>query len=90
MISNIVAKILNRTLCSFIDNIKSDQLNISLFKGTVNLKDLSLKKTVLDNLPLPFRLEYGYVGKIFMDIPITNIGSSPVKIEISDVFALLK
>jgi len=90
MISGIVAKVLNRTLGSFIENLKSNQLDISLFSGTVKLENLALKKTVLDNLPVPFRLEFGFVGKIFVDIPIRNIGSSPVKVEISNVFALLK
>ncbi len=90
MVSAIVAKILNRTLGAFIDDLKSDQLDISLFSGTVKLENLSLKKTVLDNLPFPFRLEFGYVGRIFADIPIRNIGSAPVKIEVSNVFALFK
>ena len=85
MISSIVTKILNRTLNSFIDDLKSDQLDVSVFSGTAKLENLSVKKTVLDNFPLPFRLEYGYVGKIFVDIPIRNIGSSPVRIDISKI-----
>ena len=63
---------------------------MSLFSGTVKLENLSIKKSVLDNLPIPFRLEYGYVGKIFVDIPIRNIGAHPVKAEVSNVFVLLK
>lgn len=90
MVSRIVRTILNRTLNSFIENLKSDQLDISIFSGTVKLENLSLKKTVLDNVPFPFRLEYGYVGKIFVDIPIRNLSSRPVKVEISDVFVLLR
>lgn len=90
MISSIVAKILNRTLNSFIDDLKSDQLNVSLFSGTVNLENVSIKRTILDNFPMPYRLEYGSIGKIYVEIPIRNIGSSPVKVEISNVFALLK
>ena len=90
MVSAIVAKVLNQTLGSFIDNLKSDQLDISLFSGTVKLENLSIKKSILDNLPLPFRLEHGYVGRIFVDIPIRNLGSAPVKIEVSNVFVLLK
>ena len=90
MISSIVAKILNRTLNSFIDDLTSDQLNISLFSGVVNLENVSVKKTVLDNFPMPFRLEYGTIGRIYVDVPMTSIGSSPVVVEVSDVYVLLK
>ncbi len=90
MVSAIVAKVLNRTLGAFVDNLKSNQLNVSLFSGTVKLENLSIKKDILDNLPFPFRLEFGYVGRIFVNIPIRNIGSAPVKVEVSNVFALFK
>ena len=90
MISSIVAKILNRTLNSFIDDLTSDQLNISLFSGVVNLENVSVKKTVLDNFPMLFRLEYGTIGRIYVDVPMTSIGSSPVVVEVSDVYVLLK
>lgn len=88
--STIVVKILNRTLSAFIDDLSTDQLNISLFGGTVDLENVSIKKTVLDSFPFPFRLDFGSIGKIFMEIPIRNIGSSPVKVEIKNVFVLLK
>jgi hypothetical protein len=90
MVSSIVVKILNRTLSAFIDDLSNDQLNISLFGGTVDLDNVSVKKTILDNFPFPFRLEFGSIGKIFMQIPIRNIGSSQVKVEIKNVFILLK
>ena len=41
-------------------------------------------------MPVPFSLHYGKVGRIFIDIPLMNIASSPLKIEISDVFVFIK
>ena len=41
-------------------------------------------------MPLPFTLHYGKVGSIKLDIPVINIASSPLKVEISDVFILIK
>ena len=90
MVSKIAVIILNQTLEPFIDNLDFDQLDVGVFKGTIKLENLSIKKTIINELPFPFQLEYGYVGKIFADIPIINIGSSPVKIEISNIFVLLK
>ena len=41
-------------------------------------------------MPVPFTLHYGKVGRIFIDIPLLNITSAPLKIEISDVFIFIK
>lgn len=41
-------------------------------------------------MPLPFSLHYGKVGRIFIDIPVWNIASAPLKVEISDVFMFIK
>lgn len=41
-------------------------------------------------MPLPFVIHYGKVGKIYIEIPVINIASAPIKIEISDVFLFIK
>ena len=41
-------------------------------------------------MPLPFTLHYGKVGKILLEIPVINIASSPLKIEIKDVIIFVK
>ena len=89
MFEGIITNVLNRVLGDFIDGIKADQLSISLLSGDVELKDLSIKSTILDNMPLPFKIKYGKVGRIFVDVPVTSLLSSPLKIEISDIFMLV-
>ena len=41
-------------------------------------------------MPVPFDLHYGKVGKIYIEIPIMNLTSAPLKIEISDIFIFIK
>ena len=90
MMLKIIVKILNRTLSSLIDNLSEDQFNASLFGGTVDLDNVSIKKTILDGFLYPFRLEVGLIEKIFVEIPVWNIGSSEVKVKLRNVFILLK
>jgi vacuolar protein sorting-associated protein 13A/C len=89
MFEKIITDVLNRVLGDFIDGLDSKQLNISLLAGDVELFNLSIKNTILDNLPLPFKVKYGKVGRIFVDIPIVSFLSNPIKIEVSDIFLLI-
>lgn len=68
----------------------SDQLKISLWSSTVKLENLQIKPTLFDSMPVPFAMHYGKVGRIFIDIPVRNINTSPLKLEISDVFMFIK
>ena len=90
MLESLVVTILNKFLSDFIENLDSDQLNISLFSGDVQLENLTVRRTILDNMPLPFKLHYGRVGSIKVDVPVTAITSQPLKIDIQDIFVVLK
>lgn len=41
-------------------------------------------------MPIPLSIHYGKIGKIFIEVPFTNLASAPLKIEISDVFVYIK
>lgn len=41
-------------------------------------------------MPVPFAIHYGKVGKIYIEVPVINIASAPIKIEISDVCIFIK
>jgi hypothetical protein len=90
MFEGVITGVLNGILGDFIEGIKADQLSISLLSGDVELFNLSIKPDILDNMPLPFKLKYGKVGRIFVDVPVTSILSSPLKIEISEIFMLVE
>jgi len=82
--------VLNKVLGDFIENIDPAQLNISITNGKVKLTNMKLKSTLFASLPVPFSLAYGQVGLINLTIPVWNMFSSPLIIEVSDVFALVK
>ena len=84
-----VASVLNKVLGDFIDNLNPAQLNLSVFKGKVNLRNLSLKPKVMDLLGVPFKLKFGIIGKIDVDIPWSSLGSTPLVVNIEDIVALV-
>ena len=84
-----VASVLNRVLGDWIENLNSDNLNLSIFSGQILLQDLRLKTSAFHNLGLPFHLEYGHVGKIYANIPWTALSTSPLRVLIEDIHIFL-
>ncbi|XP_033099721.1 vacuolar protein sorting-associated protein 13A-like isoform X2 [Anneissia japonica] len=88
VLERIVASILNKYLDKYIENLDTDNLDVGLFSGQLNLQDLELKPEALYELDLPIEVKEGRVGKISFDIPWTSLFSSPVIVKIEDVLLL--
>ena len=58
-------------------NLDKGQLGASLLKGDLTLENMKLKDIFKDS-PMPFRLVYGQVGRIYLKIPIWDIFNSPL------------
>lgn len=90
MLEGLISQLLNQVLGEFIDDIKPEQLNLSLLKGEVKLQDMAIKSSLFDTLPVPFSLVFGKIGLIRLDVPISNILSRPLIVEVSDIFLVLR
>eukprot|EP00347_Sterkiella_histriomuscorum_P017164 403350423 len=90
MFEKLITQVLNKVLGDFIENIDPAQLNISVLNGNVSLQNMKLKSTLFNSMPLPFQLEYGQIGTINLKIPVFNLMSQPLVIEIRDVFAIVR
>ncbi|CAG9332100.1 unnamed protein product [Blepharisma stoltei] len=84
-----VAGVLNKVLGDYVENLNAEQLNLSVFSGEIKLQQLKLKTDILKVLGLPFDLKHGQIGNLSVRIPWTSIGSSPLKIEISEIYMLV-
>ena len=85
-----IANILNSALGEWIENLNADQLNLSVFRGDINLKNLKVKSDALTQLGIPYKVVDGFVGKLHVKIPWTSLTSSPLKVTLSDVMVRLK
>ena len=81
--------IVDRFLSEIVE-IDSNKTKSSILYGNVELQGIKIKKSIFERLNLPyFEIVYGYVGKINIKISL-NIWSNPIKVEISDIFILVK
>lgn len=85
---SVVANLLNTYLGHFIDDVNASQLQLGVWKGNVELKDLAIKEDAFSTLDLPFKVVHGHVGKLTAVVPWSSLYSSPVKLSLEDVFVV--
>jgi vacuolar protein sorting-associated protein 13A/C len=88
MLEGVLANFLNRTIGQYVENLEYSQLNVGVWKGDVVLKDLRLRKDALDRFELPIDVLEGYLGELTLKVPWSDLGRSPVRIYINNLFLL--
>lgn len=83
-----VADILNKVLGAYIEDLDTKHLNLSILKGELQLGKVNLKKEIFNDIGFPFKLKYGYIGNLYVRIPWTSMTSSPLQIEMSEMFVI--
>ncbi|XP_072932453.1 intermembrane lipid transfer protein VPS13A-like [Epargyreus clarus] len=89
MFEGAVAGILNRLLGKYVQDLDTENLNVGIFSGNVNLTDLKLKPEALYELDLPIDVKIGTIGRINLQIPWSGLYTQPVVINIEDVLVLV-
>jgi hypothetical protein len=78
MFEALVERLLNQTLGEFIENFSAENLSIGIWSGEVILKNIEFRKDVMKKLNLPFRIRYGRLGCLKMNIPWKKLTSSKI------------
>ncbi|XP_022649179.1 vacuolar protein sorting-associated protein 13-like isoform X3 [Varroa destructor] len=86
---SVVVDVLNRFVGSYVENLDASQLKIGIFGGNVDLTDLTIKPSALDDLNVPFRVTYGFIKKLTLKIPWKDLYGSPVVATIDGVYAVI-
>ncbi|GBP39684.1 Vacuolar protein sorting-associated protein 13C [Eumeta japonica] len=89
MFEGVVAGVLNRLLGKYIQDLDTENLNVGIFSGNVNLTDLKLKPEALYELDLPVDVKIGTIGRINLQIPWSGLSSQPVVASVEDVLLLV-
>uniref|UniRef100_A0A914PG75 Chorein N-terminal domain-containing protein n=1 Tax=Panagrolaimus davidi TaxID=227884 RepID=A0A914PG75_9BILA len=84
----LAADLLNSFLGDFVDNLDASQLNIGIWGGDVQLNNLEIKKSALDELDLPLKLKYGFLDKLVLKIPWKNLYTEPVLANIDGLYII--
>ncbi|XP_064292158.1 intermembrane lipid transfer protein VPS13A-like [Plodia interpunctella] len=89
MFEGAVAGILNRLLGKYVQDLDTENLNVGIFSGSVNLTDLKLKPEALYELDLPIDVKIGTIGRINLQIPWAGLYTQPVIVHVEDVLVLV-
>eukprot|EP01135_Chromosphaera_perkinsii_P007458 Nk52_evm10s859 gene=Nk52_evmTU10s859 len=90
MFESLVASILNQYLGQYVENLDTNQLNISIWGGDVKLQNLVLKAEALSDLDLPITVDEGYLGLLTLKVPWKNLTTQPVVVLVNDLYLTAK
>ena len=86
MFNTFLTNILNSYLGEIVEDLDLDNIGSGALHGDILLIDLKLRSDCLSFLELPVEVKYGSIGKLSLKIPWTNLASSPVTVNIQDVY----
>ena len=83
MLEGILTSVISRIAGKYVDGIDKKAAGLSVWKGEIRLKNLSLKPSAIDDMDLPVRLVHGSLKELQLDIPWKNLRSKPVVVKIT-------
>ncbi|CAG9865247.1 unnamed protein product [Phyllotreta striolata] len=80
--------LLNKYLGEFVENLDEKQLNVGIWGGNIELKDLIIRPSALEELDIPVQCTYGKIGKLILKIPWKSLYTERTIITVEDVYFL--
>jgi Vacuolar-sorting-associated 13 protein, DH-like domain/Vacuolar sorting-associated protein 13, extended-chorein/Vacuolar-sorting associated protein 13, adaptor binding domain/VPS13, central RBG modules/VPS13-like, N-terminal/ATG2/VPS13, C terminal domain/Intermembrane lipid transfer protein VPS13, C-terminal len=90
MLDTVVSSLLSRFLGDYLHGLDAHHLNLSLLSGKVELRDVQVKGEALAALQMPWRVVFGRVALLQLNMPWYKIGSAPVEVRIEGVDLLVE
>ncbi|XP_036346047.1 LOW QUALITY PROTEIN: vacuolar protein sorting-associated protein 13B-like [Rhagoletis pomonella] len=90
-IESYVTPVIMEYVAKYVKNIRSEDMQLSLWEGEVTLQNLDLRLDVLEEeLQLPCEFLSGHVHELTIRVPWTKITSEPIRIIINTIEFVLK
>ncbi|MQL82370.1 hypothetical protein Taro_014851 [Colocasia esculenta] len=88
MLEDQVASLLQRYLGNYVRGLNKEALNISVWRGDVELTNMQLKPEALNALKLPVKVKAGFLGSIRLKVPWSRLGQEPVLVYLDRILIL--
>ncbi|XP_059475627.1 intermembrane lipid transfer protein VPS13C-like [Neocloeon triangulifer] len=88
MFKSSVAWILNKHLGKYVQDLDTENLNVGIFNGEVQLHNLKLKPEALYELKLPIEVREGLLGTVSLSIPWNGFLNQAIVLTIEDVLVV--
>ena len=89
MFESFLEKILSRVIGKYIDGIRKEDMKVGLLSGKVQIKNLKLKKQIIEELNLPFALKFGVIDSLNLQVPWKSLSSSAVIAELEGLYIVI-
>lgn len=89
MFESFLEKILSRVIGKYVEGIRKEDMKVGLLSGNVEIKNLKLKKKIIEELNLPFALKFGVVDKLNLKVPWKSLSSSAVVAELEGLYLVI-
>lgn len=92
MLEQVLAFLLKTFLGSFVENGESmeENIQVGVWSGLIVLENLQLKSSLFSLIDIPIALSYGYIGRLEIRIPWSNLGVEPVMVIVEKVYVVVE
>eukprot|EP01038_Epipyxis_sp_PR26KG_P008440 gene8440-11417_t len=73
-------------LGNYVEGLTAENLKIGVWAGKIELLNLKLKSTALDDLHLPIVVTHGSLKRLVLKVPWTALESKPVKVILDGIY----
>ena len=89
MFEKIISDLLTKFLGDYVEGLNSETFTFAVWSGSVELKNLKIKKEALKKFNIPFDIKSGILGLLEIKIPWRNLSKEPVVLTISDISIII-
>jgi vacuolar protein sorting-associated protein 13A/C len=86
MAKSLLLNVLVDVLGNYVEGLSRENLKVAVWSGTIDLSNLKLKGTALDNLNLPIKVVRGSLKTLHLKIPWASLESKPVVVELDGIY----
>ncbi|MBW0474234.1 hypothetical protein O181_013949 [Austropuccinia psidii MF-1] len=73
VLESVVSLVLNQILSACVENFNPNQLNVGIWGGDIELKNLKPKRGALDKFWFPIDVVEGSIGSLVLTVPSVSI-----------------
>lgn len=88
MAKSLLLHVLVDVLGNYVEGLTAENLKLGVWSGKIELNNLQLKDSALDQLNLPLKVVKGSLKKLRVKVPWTQLESKPVEVYIEGVYLL--
>lgn len=89
MFEALIEKLILSYFGDYIENLDRKKLSVGILSGSLTLEDIVIKAKSINDMKLPFKLVFGRIGKLDIQIPWKSNFSAPTIINIDSVQVVL-